>query len=113
MTQSSPRQRALAMMVFTAAATLPAPGWSDDAPPAALPASCGGCHALDKPMLGPSYQAIAARYAGEGDAASRLMAAMREGASGTWGQVPMMPVPEAQLSDEDLAAVVRWILDLE
>jgi len=61
-------------------------------------------------MLGPSYRAIAEKYAGQDDAASQLATAIREGASGTWSPVPMMPVGTAQLSDEDLADVVRWIL---
>lgn len=104
-------RRTLPLIVLTAAA-LPALAWSDDAPPAAMPASCGGCHALDKPMLGPSYRAIAAKYAGDDDAAATLVTSMREGSSGTWGQVPMMPVPAEQLSDEDLTALVRWILAL-
>lgn len=99
-------------LILVTVATLPAQAGGDDVPPEAIPASCGGCHALDEPMLGPSYRAIATKYADDDDAATTLVASMREGSSGTWGQVPMMPVPAAQLSDEDLAAVVSWILEL-
>ena len=77
----------------------------------ALASGCQVCHAANTTMLGPSYQAMADKYRGEEGAADRVFAALRKGASGVWGQVPMMAVDPGAVSDEDLKAVIRWILE--
>ncbi len=76
----------------------------------ATAAGCQVCHAADRQMLGPSYQAIADRYRDEEDAPDRLLTALREGANGVWGKVPMPPVDPGAVSDDDLKAVIGWIL---
>ncbi len=73
-------------------------------------AGCGGCHAADRKVLGPSYQDIAARYSGDADAAAALAARLRRGSRGVWGPVPMQSVTTLDLNDAELAAVVAWIL---
>lgn len=73
-------------------------------------ARCGMCHKIDQAMLGPSYQAIAERYREQDGAAGEIVSRMREGSKGLWGQAPMPPVTEATLSDEELQAVIDWIL---
>ncbi len=73
-------------------------------------AGCGGCHAADRKVLGPSYQDIAARYRGDADAAAALAARLRRGSRGVWGPVPMQSVTTLDLNDTELAAVVGWIL---
>mgnify|MGYP006270225755 CR=1 FL=1 len=62
-------------------------------------------------MLGPSWEAIAGRYAGKEDAAATLQSRMREGVQGIWGQAPMPPVTPQQLDDGELATVTDWILN--
>lgn len=52
---------------------------------------CLGCHAAAVKLVGPSYQDVAARYAGKADAAATLAQRMRAGGSGQWGDVPMPP----------------------
>jgi cytochrome c len=74
-------------------------------------ANCGMCHQLDSPMLGPSYQAIAERYRGQGEAAQEIFDRMREGSQGVWGPAPMPPIPEASLSDDELRSLVAWMLE--
>ena len=70
--------------------------------------ACLACHTLDKRVVGPSYREVAAKYGGSANAASTLTKKIKEGGSGAWGSVPMPPHP--QLSDDDLNAMVAWIL---
>jgi cytochrome c len=69
---------------------------------------CTSCHAVDRALVGPSYQEVAARYEGLADAAERIERSIRDGSSGSWGDVSMTPHPE--LEGQDLAEIVRWIL---
>jgi cytochrome c5 len=72
---------------------------------------CAACHGVDKKILGPSYQDVAAKYRGDKDAQSKLTQKVKMGGSGVWGAVPMPP--NAQVSDADIAALVSWILTLK
>lgn len=72
--------------------------------------NCLGCHAVDKEVVGPAYQAIARRYQGRKDAEAALVANIRVGGSGKWGPAPMPP--QDALSDADTRALARWILSL-
>ncbi len=70
---------------------------------------CMACHAVDKRVVGPGYQEIAAKYKGEAGIEARLVAKVKAGGTGTWGTIPMPPHPA--LSDEETGGLVRWILD--
>jgi cytochrome c len=72
---------------------------------------CSGCHAVDQPSVGPSYAAIAKRYAGQAGAAAKLAARVREGGSGTWGDVAMTAHPD--LKDSQLKPMLAWILSVK
>jgi cytochrome c len=72
---------------------------------------CAACHAVDKKIIGPSYQEVAAKYKGDKDAPAKLAKKVKEGGSGVWGQVPMPP--NATTSDADVKALVDWILTLK
>lgn len=99
---------AAALLVAAAAASVPAV-----ADPAALAeaARCSMCHHAEAQRVGPSWAAIAERYAGDDGALATLTSRARAGGSGEWGKAPMPPVSEAQLSDADLEVVLSWILD--
>jgi cytochrome c len=71
---------------------------------------CSSCHALDRPMVGPSYDDIAKRYQGKADVADKLAAKIKQGGSGNWGAVPMSPHPD--LTGLQLKEMVEWILSL-
>ena len=73
-------------------------------------ARCNACHAVDKKMVGPSFQEVGAKYKGQADAAGKLFEKVRAGGSGNWGQVPMTPNGPDKISDENLKAVIQWIL---
>lgn len=73
--------------------------------------NCFSCHAVDHKLVGPAYQEVAKRYAGQGDAAvATLVKKIKMGGAGNWGDVPMTAHPE--LSDADTTAMVKWILAL-
>jgi cytochrome c len=69
---------------------------------------CLSCHATDHKVVGPSYQEVAKKYAGQPQAAAALAKKVKEGGSGAWGNVPMPPHP--QLSDADIQDAVAWVL---
>jgi cytochrome c len=70
--------------------------------------SCLACHAVDKKLVGPAYQDVAKKYAGQADAEATLAKSIKAGGSGKWGPVPMPP--QAQLSDADAKALATWVL---
>ena len=72
---------------------------------------CFSCHAADHAIVGPAYSAIAKKYAGQADVASRLAQRIREGGSGRWGTMRMPP--HSDLTDAQLREIVRWILSLK
>ena len=72
---------------------------------------CFSCHAADHTIVGPAYNAIAKKYAGQSDVASRLAQRIREGGSGRWGTMRMPP--HSDLTDAQLREIVRWILSLK
>lgn len=70
--------------------------------------NCMACHSADKKLVGPSYKQIAAKYGSDKAAVEKLTQKVRAGGSGVWGQVPMPPNP--QVSAEEAATLVQWIL---
>lgn len=69
--------------------------------------ACTACHAVDKKLVGPSYQDVAKKYAGQKDAVARLAESIRQGGSGKWGAIPMPAQPA--LSDVDLKTLASWV----
>jgi cytochrome c5 len=72
---------------------------------------CSACHAVDKKVLGPAYEDVAAKYRGDAGALARLTQKVKSGGTGVWGQSPMPP--NAQVPDADTKALVSWILSLK
>jgi cytochrome c len=70
--------------------------------------NCMACHAVDKKLVGPSYKDVAAKYAGQKDAADKLAAKVIKGGSGVWGPVPMPA--NAQVTPDEAKKLVAWIL---
>jgi S-disulfanyl-L-cysteine oxidoreductase SoxD len=75
---------------------------------------CTACHGVDRTLVGPSFRAVAARYApgaagnAAGTANARLLVKIKAGGAGSWGSVPMPP--QTQVADPDARKVVEWIL---
>lgn len=70
--------------------------------------ACIACHAVDKKIVGPAYQEVAKKYAGQKDAEVSLIKSIKAGGSGKWGPVPMPA--QAALSDADAKTLAAWIL---
>ncbi len=70
--------------------------------------NCMACHAVDKKLVGPAYQDVAKKYAGQKDAEAKLINSIRKGSTGTWGQIPMPP--NTMPSDDDVKSLAKWIL---
>ncbi len=71
---------------------------------------CKTCHAEDRQINGPSFQAVAERYRNNEFAVRNLSKKVIQGGAGNWGQVVMSAHP--QVSEEDAGEMVRWILSL-
>jgi len=71
---------------------------------------CMACHAVDTKLVGPAFHDIAARYGRppQSDAEARLVAKLKSGGSGAWGDVAMPPQP--QVGAAEARAIVQWIL---
>lgn len=70
--------------------------------------ACTACHAVDKKLVGPAYQDVAKKYAGQKDATVMLTDSIRKGGSGKWGPVPMPAQPA--LSEADAKVLADWVL---
>ncbi|WP_332745062.1 c-type cytochrome [Hydrogenophaga sp.] len=70
--------------------------------------ACLACHAVDKKLVGPAYQDVAAKHKGQADALDKVAARIKSGGSGLYGPVPMPP--QAQLKDDELKLLAGWIL---
>jgi len=93
-----------AVVVLALAAALPAYAQEE----LAKKHNCFACHAVDKKLVGPSYQDVAAKYGGDPAAEAKLFEKVKKGGQGAWGQVPMPP--NTQVPDADIKALVKWIL---
>jgi cytochrome c len=70
--------------------------------------ACLGCHAINKKIVGPSFQAIAEKYKGDANAHAFLKNKIAKGGSGSWGVVPMPA--NTKLNEADLSILASWIL---
>ncbi len=101
------------LIAMTAALSVSATAFAADSGEAVFnKSSCVSCHMLDKKAVGPSLKDIAAKYAGDKTAQAKLETKVRNGGSGSFGQMPM-PATQKTVSDADIKAMVGWILSLK
>jgi cytochrome c len=72
---------------------------------------CFACHTVDKKLIGPGYRDIAAKYRGNPGAEAQLAKKVKEGSRGVWGDIQMPP--NAHVKDDDIRAIVQWILSIK
>ncbi len=70
--------------------------------------ACLACHAIDKKLVGPAYQEVAAKHKDDSNAATLLATHIKNGSSGVWGAIPMPPNPG--ITADETKLVVEWIL---
>ncbi len=73
--------------------------------------ACLSCHGVDKKIVGPAFKEVAKKYVNDPGAEARLIAKVKAGGKGVWGEIPMPPNP--QVKPEDLQNIVEWVLDLK
>ena len=69
---------------------------------------CYSCHAAAEKIVGPSFAAIAEKYAGDKDAVATLAQSIQMGSKGKWGRAAMPA--HSSLSAQDLKLLARWVL---
>jgi cytochrome c len=94
-------------LALASAASMPALANAD----LAQKKNCMACHALDKKLIGPGYKEVAAKYAGQKDAADKLAQKIVKGGVGAWGQVPMPANP--QVSEAEAKQLATWVLSVK
>ncbi|AOJ76185.1 c-type cytochrome [Burkholderia ubonensis] len=72
--------------------------------------NCMACHAVSKPLMGPSFHDIAGKYAPRGDASDYLAQTIVKGSVGVWGSVPMPA--NTQLTGAEAHALANWVMSL-
>jgi cytochrome c len=71
---------------------------------------CKSCHAMDEKSVGPDFESVARRYAGQKNIADKLAKKIIEGGSGNWGTRQMSAHPSLPISDAE--EIVHYILSL-
>jgi len=71
---------------------------------------CMSCHQVERKVVGPAFKEVAKKYKGNADAEAHLIAVVKKGGKGVWGNVPMPPHP--QIKDDDAKAIIGWVLSL-
>lgn len=73
--------------------------------------NCMVCHSVEKKVLGPAFKDVAAKYAGQKDAAAKLATKIVKGGSGVWGATPMPA--NAHVSEAEAKSLATWVLSLK
>jgi len=68
--------------------------------------NCTACHAIDRKVLGPSFQDVAKKWASRGDKVEYLTGKILKGGQGVWGAIPM---PAQALPEADAQAIAKWM----
>ena len=100
--------KTLATCLFVSAGLLASAGNALASEALAKKYNCLTCHTVDKKLIGPSYQEVAAKYKGDAGAEAKLIAKVKNGSKDAWGQIPMPP--NASVPDGDIKALVKWVL---
>lgn len=103
--------KTLATCLFVSAGLLASAGNALASEALAKKYNCLACHSVDKKLVGPAYQDVAAKYKGDAGAEAKLVAKVKNGGVGAWGQIPMPP--NSTVPDADVKALVKWVLSLK
>ncbi len=100
--------------LFVSASLLASPAFSADKATVmemAKKDGCLACHSMDKKMVGPAWNDIGKKYAGDPDAEARLITKVKKGGKGVWGQIPMPG--NVTIKNDDIKTLVQFILTLK
>ncbi|MDE2117822.1 MAG: c-type cytochrome [Betaproteobacteria bacterium] len=79
--------------------------------PAVGKAKCGACHAVDKKVVGPAYNDVAAKYKGDKDAVNKIIASATKGGSFGW-KLGTMPPKGLGATDAEIKEMAAFIAGL-
>lgn len=74
-----------------------------------LNSNCLNCHAFKNKLIGPSFYEISKHYEPTQTNMSKIVANIKEGSSGVWGETVMPSHPE--LSNQEIHEMVLWIME--
>ena len=73
---------------------------------------CKGCHAIEYEGYGPAFQEVGQKYGSVADAKASLTKKILGGTKGTWGSNEMPP-QKGNISDDNLSAILDYVLSLK
>lgn len=83
-----------------------------DMPELAKTHQCTSCHSIEERVVGPSWKAVAEKYKADPTAANKLLIKVSNGGRGVWGTMPMPANDPAKTKQEDIKALIKFILAL-
>jgi len=79
--------------------------------PAEGKVKCGACHAVDKKVVGPAFMDVSAKYKGDKDAVSKIIASITKG--GSFGyKLGTMPPKGLGATDAEIKTMAAFIAGL-
>ncbi len=88
--------------------TLPGAANADEA--LAKSKACLACHQINAKVVGPAFVDVKKKYAGQANSREMLIQKVINGGKGNWGPMPM---PKQNVTPEEAAKLVDWVLSLE
>ena len=83
----------------------------DEALELAKKSGCLACHSIEKKVVGPAWQDVANKYKGDASMKDKLVAKVKSGGKGVWGEVPMPPY-SPRVPDADIEKMAEFVLSL-
>lgn len=97
-------------ITITLCLALSANVFAADMPELAKKGNCIACHTMDKKMVGPSWQEVAAKYKGDKGAVASLSSKIIAGSKGVWGPAPMPPNPK--ITEAEAKELAKFVMSL-
>ena len=72
--------------------------------------NCLACHSIKEKVVGPALKEVAAKYAGQTDAAAMLASKIQKGGGGVWGEMAM---PPNDVTPAEALTLAKWVLSLK
>jgi len=105
----------LALLAGVAALALTSTsGWAADSAAAlelAKKSGCLACHSVEKKVVGPAWKEVSEKYKGNTEMKAKLVAKVKTGGKGVWGEVPMPPY-SPRVADADIETLVTFVLSI-
>jgi cytochrome c len=114
----------LSILVLSAALSFAATGTVQASEKLATDKGCLGCHQINKKLVGPAYEVVAATYSDKNSEQYKKFAALNDkkltiqdyvarniknGGAGKWGPIPM---PPQSVTEDESKVLAKWIFSL-